>query len=229
MIVSRKIAEDRLSSGRNRLRSSDVPVPDSSLQEVVDDERPAEESLDAPPATNKPELALDLSSLDKLLEHRGGYRGQLDNQVGIAETASIIGRAGARDIFGISSSQVQAYDRGLQSTRDITHPEGNTNPELKRRVDAAKERIAELAVGKLGDTLELLTTNKLSKVGKATNLTKVGKDLAVILDKVTPRTETEKGNHVHFHVFRPPTLDVSAYKQVTIGVASEVFIDAEKA
>lgn len=226
MIVSRKVAEERLSSDRNRLRDSvsgpmDLPIPSDpdpdERDDAIDDERDDERAPQGP-ITDRSGLSLDLHHLDRLIDNptRGRYRGQLANQVAIAETATIIGRSGAEDIFALSASQVSAYDKGLQSTSHITHPEDASNPELSRRVAEAKEQIAELAVARLGQTLSLLTTDKLAKVKKATNLTRVGKDLAVILDKVTPKAEVDP-SHVHFHVYRPELNVESHYKIVTIG------------
>jgi transposase len=215
MFISQKDAEARLAHGRNIFRDPGLPV--------VPDPDPAEESesiTDSPEKDEKPEEMLDLSELDALINpesrrtRRANYRGNLEAQVGIAETSLILSQQKAADIFGMSRSQVEAYQRGLQSSNQIT--DGTPpKPALKQRVDAIKEEIAEKSALRLKNVLDLLDEPKLKQVKRATNLAKIGKDMATILDKVAPANTGE--GHVHFHVFAPERKDISDYKVVSIG------------
>jgi hypothetical protein len=163
--------------------------------------------------------SLSLAQLDSLLHPRingrANYRGRLESQVAIAETSLIIGQTKTHRVFDLSEPQTQAYTRGLSSTSDITSGTP-PKPELIKRINKIKEQLAEKAAARLDLTLEAMSATKISEIKRATNLSKVAKDMAVILDKCTDTKEDGRGG-VHFHIYRPePALEL-AYPTVTVG------------
>jgi hypothetical protein len=160
-----------------------------------------------------------IAALDALIQPRNGshprYRGKLESQVAIAETSLLLGDRVAGNLFDLSQPQTQAYRNSLSSTADITN--GNPpKPALKKRVDAIKEELAEAAGIRLKQTLGFLSPEKLSRVKRATNLSKIAKDMAVVLDRCSPKEQTHEGG-VHFHIMKPEVQRETVYDVVKIG------------
>ena len=65
-------------------------------------------------------------------------------------------------------------------------------------------------------TLDALSSSKIGDIKRATNLSKVAKDMAVILDKCTENKDDNRGG-VHFHIFVPDPVDATRYPTVTVG------------
>ena len=236
MFVSQKQAEARLKEERNIFRDSAseggtnessqsnsliIESPDAG-SEVSEMGEEAEVEDDSP--------TISLSHLDDLLfpklRGRANYRGKLESQVAIAETELIAGPSMTARTFGLSVPQTQAYSEGLRSTNNIT---GNIPPkqELLQRINKTKELLAVKAAGRLDMTLNALTPQKISQIKRATNLSKVAKDMSVIMDKCTPKEESDKGA-VHFHVWRPEIKNESNYVTVNVGPSLPVSQDPPK-
>lgn len=165
--------------------------------------------------------SLSLSQLDDLLHPRihgrAQYRGKLESQVAIAQTELIIGQTATSRAFQLSDSQTVAYSRGLRSTGDIT-THTPPKPELTSRINKIKEELAEKAAARLDLTLDALSASKIGEIKRATNLSKVAKDMAVILDKCTENKE-DSSKGVHFHIFVPDPVDIDRYPIVNVGPA----------
>lgn len=162
---------------------------------------------------------LSLSQLDDLLHPRihgrANYRGKLESQVAIAETGLIIGQTTTSRVFGLSEPQTFAYSNGLRSAADITN-HVPPKPDLSSRINKIKAELAEKAAARLDATLDALSASKIGEIKRATNLSKVAKDMAVILDKCTENKE-EGGKGVHFHIFVPDPVDIDRYPIVNVG------------
>jgi len=168
----------------------------------------------------KPDPLIDLSKLDELinrdpLRSKQPYRGRTEAQVAIGETALVVGQSQAGRLFGLSNEQSLAYERALSSTADITN-HTPPNPSRKKQIDEFREVLAAKAAERLGDTLELLDTPKLKAVKRATNLSRIAKDMATIVEKVSPKETVDQGG-VHFHIYKPEISVEQNYKVVTVG------------
>lgn len=228
MIISQKDAAQRLSSNRNLFRPPvDSRVDPARAPEVlpVGNEPVPQDEIDEDtdythesPASNTP--LMDTSKLDALINFspRGyKYRGNLESQKAIAETALILGPRAAGAVFDLSTEQTRAYEGGRSSLREITE-EKPRKPELVKHIDAAKARIATAAAACLEGTLAEITPARIAGIKKVTNLTKVGKDLVTILAKCT-EVETGEKEGVHFHIFKPEVNIEQNYNTVVIGSA----------
>lgn len=221
MIVSSSEAKERLESERNRLAvsapgservsdvapaSKDLPVPDSS--------EGGEEGQDQ----SKESSAFDFSELDKIIDSRPcrpSYANNLPAQRSIAQTSLLIGQTSAAHIFGNSVPQVHAYENGLQSSAQITNGKPVTSG-IDKIVKELKQELALKAATRLGEVLDVLDGDRIKRVKRATDLARVGKDMAVILDKVSPREDHMQGG-VHFHIIKPETAPISDYKVIEVG------------
>lgn len=218
MFISHKAAEARLRSSRNTLRERpSIGDPEQLLEETV--EIPESGRLERDEDEETKEVNTDLSALDALIypHRKPSYRGKLEAQVGVAELGLVLpNRASAAALSGLGLSQVKAYERGLQTSAQVHQPHTTTNPALKRKVDALKEVLAEKAAGRIGDCLDLLDNEKLSKVKRATNLSRIAKDMASVLEKCEPKDKAVEGG-VHFHIWKPEINVEQNYQTVTIG------------
>ena len=213
MFISQRAAQERLTSKRNVFRDKDAP-------EIV-------ETVDVPEIPREPEepelddRLLDMDKLDALINfnprNKMPYRGKEDAQAAIGQTSLVIGDRSAGALFGLSQEQTRAYGQALTSLNDIT--EGTPpKPGLKRKVEEFREILAAKAAGRLGNALDMLDEAKLSKVKRATNLSRIAKDMAVIVEKVSPKDDSAEGG-VHFHIYKPEIQVEQNYQVVTVGSA----------
>lgn len=231
MFVSSDDARKRLESLDNILRPAGVAptasiTPAITRAETVPDEPDDEGDEDDEVSADVQEIiaphpAKDvLDKLDSLLHPkvngRARYAGKLPSQIGIAETSLILGAKEGSELFDLSYSQAHAYEGAARTSASPA-----IKPELKKAIDKARSRIAVQAADRLHAVLTLLDDDKLSKVKRATNLAKIGKDMAVILDKVTPK-EAEHKDGLHFHIYRPEMAVASAYETVELGPVLDV-------
>lgn len=242
MFIKRAQADARLSDKNNLLRRPDARR--DSCETTDEDERLAEEALHGvkPEATRqekpdssqgdgeiaesitdeprvKDELPI-LKELDDLLNPhahsvRNPYRGNRDSQVAIGETAIILGPKVASSIFGLGpeGTQAEAYSEGKAGWGDGRG--GKVIPEVWQRLQKSKQNIAEKAASRLESTLDAITPGKLKAINKVETLARVGKDMAIIIEKVTPK-ETGPDGGVHFHIFRPEFKQENHYETVTL-------------
>jgi hypothetical protein len=220
MFISKREAEERLAEDRNIFRS---PADSASSAARKDDDIETPDEVDECGTVQEQHQEqhqdLGLAQLDNLLHPRihgrANYRNRLESQVAIAQTELIIGDTKTSQTFGLSLPQTYAYTRGLRSTADITN-HTPPKPELTSRINKIKEELAEKAAARLDETLNALSASKIAEIKRATNLSKVAKDMAVILDKCTD-TKEEGGKGVHFHIFVPDPVDVDRYPIVNVG------------
>lgn len=229
MFISQREAEERLKEDRNIFREPLTDLPETGdRNEVAKIDKPFKpgdpEEFDTPEVEeDDPDSSgISLSHLDHLLNPRrpgrARYQGRLESQVAIAETEIIAGSAIAARTFGLSVPQTIAYSQGQRSNSEL-HPSGNgapPKPELLARINKTKQELAVKAANRLDLTLNALTPQKISQIKRATNLSKVAKDMSVILDKCTPKDEGDKGG-VHFHIYRPELRAETSYTTVNVG------------
>lgn len=220
MFISKREAEERLSENRNIFREPPSSHNDASATDATDTSDARQDvSMETPDEVIEQHQDLGLAQLDNLLHPRihgrANYRNRLESQVAIAQTELIIGDTKTSQTFGLSLPQTYAYTRGLRSTADITN-HTPPKPELTSRINKIKEELAEKAAARLDETLNALSASKIAEIKRATNLSKVAKDMAVILDKCTD-TKEEGGKGVHFHIFVPDPVDVDRYPIVNVG------------
>jgi hypothetical protein len=236
MFISKREAEERLAEQRNIFRTphADAP-PDTERVDEASVERESDDGVDesiqqknlehqggkisgGPEASCALDSGPSLAHLDALLSPRvngrATYQGKPESQAAIAETNLILGNSTTRRLFGLSEEQTYAYSKGLRSTADITN-NVPPNPQLSNRINKIKSELAELAASRLASTLDALSPKKISEIKRATNLSKVAKDMAVILDKCTDNKEESR--NVHFHVFVPDAADISKYPTIDVG------------
>lgn len=234
--VSRKEAQDRLDSGRNLFRDKAAPIPESEEREESDgvdkSKRPngspsesPEGSVEGARYTGVEDIErplFDLSSLDAIISGDGRkprYQGKVEAQASIAETSMVLGPTVAASLVGLGTSQTFAYEHGYRNSGQ-QYDGTPQKPELKRRIDIIKEDLALRASSKLKSVLINLTDEKLQKVKRATNLSKIGKDMAIILDKVSPSEQAVDGG-THFHIYRPEVKTINNYETVVVGSSSD--------
>jgi hypothetical protein len=222
--------------------SPDVDGKDFLKRDHADaDHDDLQEKLDAPSpltslASNTPSLSdmkailaahdqevIDFSKLDAIIdgsyEDREGrghgsrkFRMDTEAQTAIGEVATLTTQQTAADLFGISQAQVHAYDNAGSSSNHVAR--GEHKADLKARLDSFKELIAAKAAIRLHETLDLLDGAKLRTIKKATNLSRVGKDLATIMRNVEERLDRGGQESVVFHVFTPPMKKADDYDVV---------------
>lgn len=223
MFISSKEAKERLSSKRNIFRDDlNTPEHDPEIEETIDVEGvPSIPSTDVPDLNEETDRLLDMEKLNSLInlsprtQVKHPYQGKPEAQVAIGKTALMVGQGTAGKIFGLSSPQSLAYERALSSSADITE-HTPPNPSRKHQLDEFREQLAAKAATRLGETLDLLDEKKLSQVKRATNLSKIAKDMAVIVEKVSPKESADQGG-VHFHIYKPEIEVEQSYQVVTVG------------
>jgi len=126
----------------------------------------------------------------------------------VAEEAIISGdnNSTART-FGISPSSVSAWKHGATSTASY---------DKNNRVNA-RERVAQKAERKLIAALNRITSDKLDGVEKVTELSGIAKDMAGIVDKLSPKHDSDKDKpQVHLHVYSPKIKSVSDFEIIDV-------------
>lgn len=215
MFVSQKAAKERLASKQNVFREEHSSgAPDSTpapevLPEVLPEEKPESAPRGRVGLVGPP--LLDIQRMNSLVfregeqgfDHKWKYAGNDEAKLTIAKTAILVGKREAAQTFGISEESVRTY------TRDL--PE-----EKKDELNEFRKELSMKAAQRLGETLELLDGEKLSKVKRATNLSKIAKDMASIVEKVTPKDSGDAGG-VHFHIYKPEMNVEQNYKVVNVG------------
>jgi len=129
----------------------------------------------------------------------------------IAVTAKIATGVQAAEVFGVDPKSAYDIKQGFrhQNARE-------RNIRDNELVDKTKDLLGEVhetAADRLMTTLGLLDEKKLKTVNKATDLSRIARDLATIVDKSKPAS-TDDGQHVHFHVYKPEQKDEAAYETI---------------
>ena len=215
MFISEEEARKRLEDSRNIF--SDFYVPDVSPSDS-DKPDPRPDKLDD---SDSPEM--EVSDIDRLLtgavnpasvrRRTGNLAGQTDVQVAIGGVAELLTQETAGNLFGLSRSQAEAYNRGLGSTKEITQGV-ITNPDRVNRLASLKVALVEKASGRLNKALTSLTDAKIEDL-TAPKISAIAKDMAVVMDKVAK--DHDKSEAVHFHIWKPEMKKVENYTTVQVG------------
>ena len=217
MFISRAEAAARLGRAENILRPSSEPAQASIEAEVISDEPD-------PPARSDRDQLDDL--IDEALaigtdrgpghirgqKNQAHFAGRISEQKAIADVAAIAGDTVAKDLFGLSIQQANAYVKGQRSSDQSQGLVGNG--ELLSHVTRTKEAIRSLAAKKLELTLNNLTDDKIEATTKAGDIGRLAKDLATVHDKMERKESAEAG--VQFHVFVPEIKQINNYNVIRV-------------
>lgn len=219
MFISQREADERLRDDRNLFRDPEAVVRPVEIinPEIIEPEPARSPNSPHKDMRDADDSDLSLSNLDRLLSprlHRSKPYTNIDDQAAIAETAILIGPRQTGYIFDRSAGQEEKMSRGFTSGQAVF--DHAPKPELVSRISQIKERLAEKAADKLDSTLNALTPSKIGEIKRATNLSKVAKDMAVILDKCTEHKDQDRAGAV-FHIFRPEIVQENYYTTVQVG------------
>ena len=210
MFISESEARRRLEREENILREATEPDI-----EVETDEPSAPDPLDA---LIDAALAIGTNGSHKGPGHIKGqknkahFAGRISDQKAISDVALIAGDAVARDLFGLSIQQANAYEKGQRSSDKQMGLVGDG--ELLSHVTKTKEKIRSLAAKKLESALDHLTDDKIEKTTRATDIGRLAKDLATVHDKMERKESAEAG--VQFHVFVPEVKQITNYNVIRV-------------
>jgi hypothetical protein len=240
MFISTSEAQKRLVSDKNRLSrpldesqpKEHVPAPqihDDSLPPQTVDEAPDPSYLEDTPSLQEMRAQIsahrqemiDFTRLDKLInldpfEGKRRFRMNTEAQEAIGQVAAMTTQQTAADLFGLSQAQTHAYDNGASSSNHVAR--GEHKQDLKARLDKFRELLAAKAAIRLHETLDTLDEDKLRSVKKATNLSRIAKDMATVMRNVEERLDRNQGDTVHFHVWKPDMKPESSYDVVEASV-----------
>jgi hypothetical protein len=214
MFISEDQASERLDDPKNLFRAGKGPVVPAP---IVPPEPPAKQE---PPKLKQDALA----ELDRIIATGSApKRRNLHNseRIAIAENSLILGNSAATQIGGVVSSQGYAYSNGHHTPGDVA-PNRNPDEVLRERVQHAKTIISFKASNRLKNVLNLMTEEKLGKVESVSELSRVGKDMASIMEKMEPKDKTLPES-LHLHLYRPEQKTLSSYDKVHVGA----IIDSE--
>lgn len=210
--VDESVSSDSGSSSSDNNPSS-APVPDS----------PDADEMRSSPSPSAAEIRNILNQVNPAVarDRSQNLRGRTDVQAAIGQTSLIVGPRVAGSLFDRSVPQTSAYEGGHGRWRDSVGAEKREpKPELVEKLSAFKEKLAYAAGRVLETSLDNLDEEKIKRMKKATSISKVAKDMAVIMDKVSKSDGNEQS--VHFHIYRPDMRSVNAYETVKINGGTTV-------
>src|ERR1051325_825726 len=233
MFVSRAEALARLSSDQNRLRVDYEPTKEKPVSERNQDdpstagieqkkstEDQIERALDELQDPKSPNFLSSLDRLDSMIHPRRGrgvrFRGNDAAQAAIAETSIVLGPRAAERIFDYSEQATSAMARGSIGSHYAAA--GIKKPVLDARVKEIRKRIALSAGIRLQKIVRSITPEKIEEVKSVTELARMGKDVASIMDHAMPKDEGGEAP-AQFHIYRPEIREEKNFTQVTINVA----------
>ena len=212
MFISQEEANRRLRREENILKPEIVEQDDP---EVQTDEADAPDPLDA---LIDAALSIPSNGSHRTAGHVKGqknqahFAGRIKDQKAIADVALIAGDSVAKDLFGMSIQQANAYVKGQRSS---DRGQGLVaDGELLSHVTRTKEAIRGLAAKKLELTLNHLTDDKIEATTKAGDIGRLAKDLATVHDKMERKESAEAG--VQFHVFVPEVKQITNYNVIRV-------------
>lgn len=230
MFTTKKDIEERIASDRNVLRhptSAPIPEKNEKTKENQDPStpKPRTTKVKAPtvPMTTKKE------ELDRILGLAEASRAMVSSpdrkspviQAAIAEAALLVGPKVTSQMFEVS----EGCAADLKSK--LTDPGKMASVGLQRELEQVRLRLGMLASDRLEKALNCLTDDKLSKIKNATNVARVAKDMATILDKLAPVEEQQEGS-IHFHLYKPESVQDGHYDTVVVGAQLPVIdVDPE--
>lgn len=122
----------------------------------------------------------------------------------IGETSEINGREDALNLaskFGISPSSVSAYANGATSTTTYHQ----SNPDLKKHINNAKEQISNKAKNRLISALDEITPEKLAEA-KLRDVSSIARDMSAIIKDLEPEDKVERSETGPTFVFYSPQM-----------------------
>jgi len=90
----------------------------------------------------------------------------------------------------------ETFNLSPNVVREATH---STNPEVRERVDTALDRVRELALDKLMESLGLLTEDKVKK-STARDISVIAANMSRVVENVTPK---QVGGNVQLILYAP--------------------------
>lgn len=219
MFMSEDEALERLNSARNLFSdriSSSPPISSSETAAIVPELVEDDEEFELPCLT-------DLDNLDDLINEghkashvspdgrqRAHYKGCRESQKAIGEVSALLGPTQASSLFGASIPQTFAYGEGQRSSNEAM----GEIPELKVHLGQVKMQIAMTASRRLRRIVKAITPKKIDAITSPIELTRMGKDMATIVDKMSPRDLSDLG--ATLHIYRPETQNVNQYNIVNV-------------
>lgn len=231
MFTTREQSESRRTSQENVFgerfspssvfRDKQVIVPEIVTPTFVEDtpgddesHRDAEEVVASGGDSDFTKLLRD--NRQRAIVRHGTMRGRPDLQATVGLTADLIGNKEAGAMFGLSHDHTSGLSNGQASGAERGGYAAE-NKELKSRLGQMKNDLALKAADKLDSALDALSDTKITSIKHATNIARVAKDMAVIIDKVTKDNSREEG--IHFHLYRPEMKTVQNYGTVHLNAA----------
>lgn len=223
MFISDEEANRRLESSTELLSVlNPKPVPPQPtpviIPEVVPDD---EECASASGIVEGPDEKL----LRKILGIGYGRKpGQIEMpkelQAAVAVTAQIVNSGTAAQVFGTSYHHADELKHGFTNQIARYGDEDSSpelpNKELERIVDRQKKEVRDLAFEKLTKALGLMSDDKLEALTDVVKLSRVARDLSVVVEKTLPKDNTQIGG-LHFHVWKPEMREEQSYETVSVG------------
>ena len=114
-----------------------------------------------------------------------------------------IGSQMAAKVNGVPQSSASKYGDGIDISDDDT----------RSRVLARKYNIADTAIAKLMETMDLINP---SAIEKQVDVIRAASQLAGIVEKVSVK-ERGEGNQVHLHLYGPKQKALTAYEVIEVG------------
>jgi hypothetical protein len=223
MFTDEETANSRLEGDRNVLGPSykpatviDLPDPDSLLNERKedDDSKIVLPCLEGESALKNLEEIIVRGGLDR----RSHYVGDREAQKAIGETDALLGPSITSRIFGNTPPQAQSYGDGLQTP---SHKLNKQIKEVREHVDIVKLSIARAASLKLKKIVDCINEERIEQIGSPVILARLGKDVAAIVDRVSPRDVHEEDRSI-FHIYKPEVASHDEYNIVNISVAPPI-------
>jgi len=131
----------------------------------------------------------------------------------IGTLAKFDSRQNVAEAFGITPNTVSNISSGcVDSDREKGHFK---DPEFIKKLSDIRESVAEKALGKVMDVLQLVTDEKLSKKD-VTDVATIAKDLSVVVRNVSGDNGANRPNIAQVVLFAPNQRRESSYDTMTI-------------
>lgn len=121
----------------------------------------------------------------------------------IANDAIVLGSQVASRIHGVPQSSASKYKDGLDIADDDT----------RTRVLATRHNIADTAVAKLMETLNMFRPDAIDK---QVDVIKSASMLAGIVEKISVKDGKNGGNEVHLHLYGPKQNKIDRYETIDV-------------
>lgn len=210
MFISHEEAIERLRDPKSLFSHHFLDLP-------ADPSNSLEEKEKGPIEKDAEKEEIDPKKLEGLNREILGWRRKRrhpEERAGIAEVSLLLGDTVAGQLSGANPSSAWSYKHAFHNS------DGGGNrtvqPYLKERIDKARSIIQLRASSRLKTCLSLLDEDKIGELQKATELSQVAKDMAVILQKMD-KNEAHIGTQVSFHIHKPEMRAADSYDLVPLG------------